>query len=78
MCCKAHLESIQCFSSLDALSSALVTEYWRKFPNLHSVLQDEVKNLICTTLREREGEIIRLYYGIVDNECLTWEDISRR
>ncbi|XP_031109252.1 RNA polymerase sigma factor sigA isoform X2 [Ipomoea triloba] len=41
-------------------------------------LKDEVKNLICTTLREREGEIIRLYYGIVDNECLTWEDISRR
>lgn len=56
----------------------MVTKYCRKFPNFYGVLQDEVKNLICTTLREREGEIIRLYYGIVDNECLTWEDISRR
>ncbi|XP_057463883.1 RNA polymerase sigma factor sigA-like [Actinidia eriantha] len=33
--------------------------------------------LISTTLREREREIVRLYYGL-GNECLTWEDISRR
>ncbi|KAF5947171.1 hypothetical protein HYC85_013128 [Camellia sinensis] len=38
---------------------------------------DEVNKLISTTLRERESDIIRLYYGL-DNECLTWEDISRR
>lgn len=41
------------------------------------VLQDEVDKLINATLREREREIVRLYYGL-DNECLTWEDISRR
>ncbi|EYU44877.1 hypothetical protein ABFS82_08G000300 [Erythranthe guttata] len=40
-------------------------------------LKDEVDKLITLTLREREREIIRLYYGL-DNECLTWEDISRR
>ncbi|KAH6769397.1 sigma factor A [Perilla frutescens var. frutescens] len=40
-------------------------------------LKDEVDKLINATLREREREIIRLYYGL-DNECLTWEDISRR
>ncbi|XAR71536.1 hypothetical protein NMG60_11017864 [Bertholletia excelsa] len=40
-------------------------------------LKDEVNRLISTTLRERERDIIRLYYGL-DNECLTWEDISRR
>ncbi|CAK9165993.1 unnamed protein product [Ilex paraguariensis] len=40
-------------------------------------LKDEVNKLISTTLRERERDIIRLYYGL-DNECLTWEDISRR
>ncbi|KAK4433165.1 RNA polymerase sigma factor sigA [Sesamum alatum] len=40
-------------------------------------LKDEVDKLINLTLREREREIIRLYYGL-DNECLTWEDISRR
>ncbi|XP_015079150.1 RNA polymerase sigma factor sigA-like isoform X1 [Solanum pennellii] len=40
-------------------------------------LKDEVNNLISSTLRERERDIIRLYYGL-DNECLTWEDISRR
>ncbi|KAI8018470.1 RNA polymerase sigma factor sigA [Camellia lanceoleosa] len=28
-------------------------------------------------LRERESDIILLYYGL-DNECLTWEDISKR
>ncbi|GJX24021.1 RNA polymerase sigma factor sigA-like protein [Tanacetum coccineum] len=36
--------------------------------------KDEVNNLMTTTLREREREIIRLYYGL-DNEFLTWEDI---
>ncbi|KAA8540155.1 hypothetical protein F0562_026847 [Nyssa sinensis] len=40
-------------------------------------LKDEVNKLISSTLRERERDIIRLYYGL-DNECLTWEDISRR
>lgn len=40
-------------------------------------LKDEVNKLISTTLRERERDIIRLYYGL-DSECLTWEDISRR
>ncbi|XP_057766933.1 RNA polymerase sigma factor sigA [Salvia miltiorrhiza] len=40
-------------------------------------LKDEVDKLISVTLRQREQEIIRLYYGL-DNECLTWEDISRR
>lgn len=40
-------------------------------------LKDEVNNLISSTLRERERDIIRLYYGL-DNESLTWEDISRR
>ncbi|KAK9271808.1 hypothetical protein L1049_002173 [Liquidambar formosana] len=40
-------------------------------------LKDEVNKLISTTLGERERDIIRLYYGL-DNECLTWEDISRR
>ncbi|KAL7003843.1 hypothetical protein U1Q18_004986 [Sarracenia purpurea var. burkii] len=40
-------------------------------------LKEEVNKLISTTLKERERDIIRLYYGL-DNECLTWEDISRR
>ncbi|KAL8141537.1 hypothetical protein V2J09_014569 [Rumex salicifolius] len=40
-------------------------------------LKSEVNSLINVTLREREREIIRLYYGL-DNECLTWEDISKR
>ncbi|XP_042506252.1 RNA polymerase sigma factor sigA [Macadamia integrifolia] len=40
-------------------------------------LKDEVNNLINLTLRERERNIIRLYYGM-DKECLSWEDISRR
>nr|QKY65028.1 plastidic RNA polymerase sigma-subunit 1 [Passiflora biflora] len=39
-------------------------------------LKEEVNNLINSTLREREREIIRLYYGL-DKECLTWEDISK-
>ncbi|GMN44131.1 hypothetical protein TIFTF001_013326 [Ficus carica] len=40
-------------------------------------LKEEVNKLINTTLGEREKDIIRLYYGL-DNECLTWEDISKR
>ncbi|KAG2708766.1 hypothetical protein I3760_05G208200 [Carya illinoinensis] len=40
-------------------------------------LKDEVNKLINMTLGEREREIIRLYHGL-DNECLTWEDISKR
>lgn len=40
-------------------------------------LKEEVNKLINTTLGERETDIIRLYYGL-DNECLTWEDISKR
>ncbi|KAL6127391.1 hypothetical protein ACLB2K_070756 [Fragaria x ananassa] len=40
-------------------------------------LKDEVNKLINLMLGEREREIIRLYYGL-DNECLTWEDISKR
>nr|QKY65016.1 plastidic RNA polymerase sigma-subunit 1 [Passiflora oerstedii] len=39
-------------------------------------LKEEVNNLIDSTLREREREIIRLYYGL-DTDCLTWEDISK-
>ncbi|XP_071734345.1 RNA polymerase sigma factor sigA-like [Rutidosis leptorrhynchoides] len=42
-----------------------------------AALKDEVRNLIKVTLGEREREIIYLYYGL-DNEYLTWEDISRR
>ncbi|KAG8381692.1 hypothetical protein BUALT_Bualt06G0147900 [Buddleja alternifolia] len=40
-------------------------------------LKDEVDKLIAGTLGQRERDIIRLYYGL-DDECLTWEDISRR
>ncbi|KAJ8762707.1 hypothetical protein K2173_012199 [Erythroxylum novogranatense] len=40
-------------------------------------LKEEVNKLMNLTLREREREIIRLYYGL-DNESLTWEDISKR
>ncbi|KAJ4952400.1 hypothetical protein NE237_029232 [Protea cynaroides] len=40
-------------------------------------LKDEVNNLINTTLQERERHIIRLYYGL-EQDCLSWEDISRR
>ncbi|XP_062119636.1 RNA polymerase sigma factor sigA-like [Humulus lupulus] len=40
-------------------------------------LKEEVNKLMNTTLGERERDIIRLYYGL-DNECLTWEDISKR
>ncbi|XP_022719913.1 RNA polymerase sigma factor sigA-like [Durio zibethinus] len=40
-------------------------------------LKDEVNRLITVTLGERERQIIRLYYGL-DEESLTWEDISKR
>lgn len=40
-------------------------------------LKEEVNILINTSLRQRERDIIRLYYGL-DKECLTWEEISRR
>ncbi|KAJ4828076.1 hypothetical protein Tsubulata_008210 [Turnera subulata] len=40
-------------------------------------LKEEVDKLINSTLRERERDIIRLYYGL-DKECLTWEEISKR
>ncbi|XP_047161470.1 RNA polymerase sigma factor sigA [Vigna umbellata] len=40
-------------------------------------LKDEVNKLMNVTLKEREREIIRLYYGL-GKECLTWEDISKR
>ncbi|KAK3020335.1 hypothetical protein RJ639_046547 [Escallonia herrerae] len=40
-------------------------------------LKDEVNKLISTTLGERERDIICLYYGL-DNDSLTWEDISKR
>ncbi|PQM39496.1 RNA polymerase sigma factor sigA [Prunus yedoensis var. nudiflora] len=40
-------------------------------------LKEEVNKLINIMLGEREREIIRLYYGL-ENECLTWEDISKR
>ncbi|GAB2289738.1 hypothetical protein Dimus_024045 [Dionaea muscipula] len=40
-------------------------------------LKDEVNKLINTTLRPRERDIVRLYYGL-DNECLSWEDIGER
>ncbi|XP_076914875.1 RNA polymerase sigma factor sigA-like [Bidens hawaiensis] len=48
---------------------------WHGVDNL--ALKDEMNKLMATTLREREREIIRLYYGL-DNEFLSWEDISRR
>ncbi|KAL6008611.1 hypothetical protein ACLOJK_034125 [Asimina triloba] len=40
-------------------------------------LKDEVNKLINTTLREREREIICLYFGL-DKEPHTWEDIGRQ
>ncbi|KAL9239840.1 hypothetical protein vseg_014122 [Gypsophila vaccaria] len=40
-------------------------------------LKNEVSHLIDTALRERERDIIRLYYGL-DDESLTWEEISKR
>ncbi|XP_076955646.1 RNA polymerase sigma factor sigA-like [Bidens hawaiensis] len=48
---------------------------WHGVDNL--ALKDEMNKLMATTLREREREIIRLYYGL-NNEFLSWEDISRR
>lgn len=41
------------------------------------ILKAEVNKLINMTLGDREREIIRLYHGL-DNECLTWEEISKR
>ncbi|XP_074271975.1 RNA polymerase sigma factor sigA-like isoform X2 [Silene latifolia] len=40
-------------------------------------LKNEVSDLIDTALRERERDIIRLYYGL-DEDSLTWEEISKR
>ncbi|XP_068651361.1 RNA polymerase sigma factor sigA-like isoform X2 [Aristolochia californica] len=40
-------------------------------------LKDDVNKLLNTTLSERERVIVRLYYGL-DNDCLTWEDISKQ
>lgn len=40
-------------------------------------LKQDVSTLIDTTLRQRERDIIRLYYGL-DDESLTWEEISKR
>ncbi|KAJ8424367.1 hypothetical protein Cgig2_023372 [Carnegiea gigantea] len=40
-------------------------------------LKLEVNNLIDKILGEREKYIIRLYYGL-DDECLSWEEISKR
>ncbi|KAD2392881.1 hypothetical protein E3N88_39858 [Mikania micrantha] len=48
---------------------------WNGIDN--EMLKFEVNKLMTTTLREREREIIRLYYGL-NNEFFTWEDISRR
>ncbi|KAF9661256.1 hypothetical protein SADUNF_Sadunf19G0049300 [Salix dunnii] len=52
------------------------------FPSLNGLPgethhSEEVNKLIDSTLQEREKEIIRLYHGL-DQECLTWEDISKR
>ncbi|KAL5724629.1 hypothetical protein ACHQM5_007864 [Ranunculus cassubicifolius] len=40
-------------------------------------LKEEVNNMIKETLREREQDIVRLYYGL-GTQSLTWEDISKR
>lgn len=40
-------------------------------------LKDEVNKLLSTSLGEREGDIIRLYYGL-NAESKTWEDISKQ
>ena len=47
------------------------------YSELKTYFQDEVNKLINMTLGDRERDIIGLYYGL-DNECLTWEDISKR
>lgn len=40
-------------------------------------LKDEVNKLLCASVGEREGDIIRLYYGF-NKESQTWEDISKQ
>ncbi|XP_020244786.1 RNA polymerase sigma factor sigA [Asparagus officinalis] len=75
----------EAFPSLNGLPSETLHSYiadnnvenipWHGFEEWS--LKDEVNKLLCATLGEREREIIRLYYGI-DNECHTWEDISRQ
>ncbi|XP_073011579.1 RNA polymerase sigma factor sigA isoform X1 [Typha latifolia] len=40
-------------------------------------VKDEVNKLLLSALSKRERDIIRLYHGL-DNECHTWEDISRQ
>ena len=39
--------------------------------------QEEVNKLLCSTLSQRERDIVRLYYGL-EKESLTWEAISRQ
>ncbi|KAM3322514.1 RNA polymerase sigma factor sigA [Capsicum chacoense] len=75
----------EAFPTLNGLPGATLHSYiadnrvenspWHGVDGL--ALKDEVNNLISSTLRDRERDIIRLYYGL-DNESLTWEDISRR
>ncbi|KAI7754401.1 hypothetical protein M8C21_024473 [Ambrosia artemisiifolia] len=83
--CKVFSLDRPAFPSLNGLSSDTFHSYmaddhpennpWHGVDN--GALKDEVNKLMTTSLREREREIIRLYYGL-DNEFLTWEDISRR
>ncbi|GJX94642.1 hypothetical protein Tco_0349228 [Tanacetum coccineum] len=51
-----------------------ITDYFLDKNPWHGIdeeaLKDEVRNLIKTTLGQREREIIYLYYGL-DNEYLT-------
>ncbi|KAI5659716.1 hypothetical protein M9H77_28509 [Catharanthus roseus] len=75
----------EAFPSLNGLPGETLHSYIadNRFENnpWHGVdefaLKDEVNKLIDSTLRERERDIIRLYYGL-GKECLTWEDISKR
>ncbi|XP_071686256.1 RNA polymerase sigma factor sigA-like [Rutidosis leptorrhynchoides] len=83
--CKVFSLDRPAFPSLNGLPGDTIHSYmaddhpgnnpWHGVDN--EALKDEVNKLMTTTLREREREIIRLYYGL-DNEFLTWEDISRR
>ncbi|KAM0041446.1 putative RNA polymerase sigma-70 region 3, RNA polymerase sigma-70 region 2 [Helianthus debilis subsp. tardiflorus] len=83
--CKVFSLDRPAFPSLNGLPSDTFHSYmaddhpennpWHGVDN--GALKDEVNKLMTTSLREREREIIRLYYGL-DNEFLTWEDISRR
>ena len=54
-----------------------ITPRFSYLTSFRTSLQHEVSDLIDTTLKEREREIIRLYYGLHD-ESLTWEEISKR